>query len=154
MTYARAIHLRSGIKVLFAMACVLGLASGAAASKLGYSVNISKKTLENENYREVLFTGPRIQLVVMSLEPGQEIGMETHEDGDQFIRVEAGRGRAVLDDQRIDLQAGSAVVIPAGVAHNIINTSKAARLRIYVIYSPPEHDEGVVHRTKGDEENH
>ncbi|HEX5513233.1 MAG TPA: cupin domain-containing protein [Gammaproteobacteria bacterium] len=120
----------------------------ASAAASGYSVNIEKKTLENENYREVLFTGPRIQLVVMKLEPGEEIGMETHEDGDQFIRVETGDGEAILNGKQIELSDGVVVVIPAGVEHNVINTSETEALRLYVIYSPPEHPDGTVQRTK------
>lgn len=127
---------------------VLVAFASASAPESGYSVNIEQKTLKNENYREVLFTAPRIQLVVMKLEPGEEIGMETHDDGDQFIRVEAGDGEAILDDERIGLSDGVVVVIPAGVEHNVINTSKTEALRLYVIYSPPEHEEGTVQRTK------
>ncbi len=114
----------------------------------GYNVDIETRTLENDNFREVLFTGPHSQLVVMTLQPGEEIGTETHDDRDQFIRVEAGTGEAILDGERHPLQDGSAVVVPAGTEHNVVNTSPAEPLRLYTIYTPPEHPDGTVHRTK------
>ena len=114
----------------------------------GYVINIEKKSLENSYFREVLFTGPNSQLVVMSLEPGEDIGMETHADVDQFIRVEAGTGKAILNGEEHPLQDGSAVVIPAGTEHNIINTSQKERLQLYTIYSPPEHPDKTVHKNK------
>ena len=116
----------------------------------GYVTNIESKTLENENYREVLFTGPEIQLVLMSIGPGDEIGLETHDDVDQFIRVEAGQGKAILDGREHALEDGSAVVIPAGTAHNIVNVSTSEPLKLYSIYSPPEHPDGTVHRNKAE----
>ena len=94
----------------------------------GYVTNIEEKSLENTYFREVLFTGPLSQLVVMSLAPGEDIGMETHADTDQFIRVEAGRGKAILDGKEHSLADGSAVVIPAGTKHNIVNASKSEPL--------------------------
>jgi mannose-6-phosphate isomerase-like protein (cupin superfamily) len=114
----------------------------------GYSVNIEDKTIKNENFREVLFTGKHSQLVVMTLQPGEEIGEETHDGIDQFIRVEAGEGVAVLNDQETKILDGSAVVIPAGVKHNVINRSQEEPLRLYTIYSPPEHPDGTVHKNK------
>jgi mannose-6-phosphate isomerase-like protein (cupin superfamily) len=114
----------------------------------GYSVNIEEKTIKNENFREVLFTGKHSQLVVMTLQPGEEIGEETHDGIDQFIRVEAGEGVAVLNDQETKILDGSAVVIPAGVKHNVINRSQEEPLRLYTIYSPPEHPDGTVHKNK------
>ena len=114
----------------------------------GYSINIEAKTLKNENFREVLFTAPQSQLVVMTLQPGEAIGLETHEDHDQFIRVESGTGEAILDGERHALEDGVAVVIPAGTEHNVVNTSRSERLRLYTIYSPAEHPDGTVHRTK------
>jgi mannose-6-phosphate isomerase-like protein (cupin superfamily) len=116
----------------------------------GYSINIEEKTLHNENFREVLFTGPRSQLVVMTLQPGEEIGTETHDDRDQFIRVEAGTGEAILGGERHALEDGVAVVIPAGTEHNVINTSKTEPMRLYTVYSPAEHPYGTVHRTKAE----
>ena len=114
----------------------------------GYVVDIEAKTLENENFREVLFTAGHSQLVVMTLRPGEEIGMEHHDGRDQFIRVEAGEGEALIDGERHRLRDGWAVVIPSGVEHNIVNTSRSEPLRLYTIYSPPEHPDGTVHRDK------
>jgi mannose-6-phosphate isomerase-like protein (cupin superfamily) len=100
--------------------------------------NIEKKSLENKYFREVLFTGPHSQLVVMSIAPGEDIGMETHNNVDQFFRIEAGIGRAVLNGMEYNLEDGSAVVVPAGTEHNIINSSKSEPLKLYTIYSPPK----------------
>jgi mannose-6-phosphate isomerase-like protein (cupin superfamily) len=116
----------------------------------GFSTNIEEKTLDNQNFRQVLYTAPHTQLVVMSLRPGEDIGLERHEHGDQFIRVESGQGEAFIDGQRYPLYDGVAVVIPAGSEHNITNTSAGAPLRLYTIYSPPEHADGTIHRTKQD----
>lgn len=116
----------------------------------GYVANIEKKSLENKYFREVLFTGPHSQLVVMSIAPGEDIGMETHKDVDQFFRVEAGIGRAVLDGKEYNLEDGSAVVIPAGVEHNIINRSKSEPLKVYTIYSPPNHPDGTINKDKAE----
>lgn len=116
----------------------------------GYATNIEQKTLENNKFRQVLFTGPHAQLVVMALKPGEDIGLETHDDVDQFIRVEAGRGTAVLDGKEHVLEDGSAIVIPAGVEHNVINSSSSEPLKLYTIYSPPEHPDGTVHETKAE----
>ena len=117
----------------------------------GYVTNIEQDTLENEDYRRVLFTGPNTQLVLMTLQPGDEIGLEVHEEHDQFIRVEAGSGTAVLNGQEHQLEDGTAVVIPAGVEHNVINSSRSEALRLYTLYSPPEHPDGTIHRAKADE---
>jgi mannose-6-phosphate isomerase-like protein (cupin superfamily) len=118
----------------------------------GYVTNIEQDTLANEDFRRVLFTGPHTQLVLMTLQPGEDIGRETHEDIDQFIRVESGEGEALLNGTQHQLGDGSAVVIPAGVEHNIINTSSSTRLKLYTLYSPPEHADGTVHRTKREAE--
>jgi mannose-6-phosphate isomerase-like protein (cupin superfamily) len=118
----------------------------------GYHADIEKKTLENECFRQVLFTGPNCQLVVMALKAGEDIGTETHDDVDQFIRVEGGKGRAVLDGQEYALKDGSAVVIPAGTEHNVVNTSSTEALKLYTIYSPPEHPDGTVHKTRAEAE--
>lgn len=117
----------------------------------GYSTNIERDTLDNEDYRRVLFTGPHLQLVLMTLQPGEEIGLESHEGHDQFIRVEAGTGKATLDGKEVTLEDGSVVIIPPGVEHNVVNTSSEDTLRLYTLYSPPEHPEGTVHKTKADE---
>ena len=116
----------------------------------GYSIDIEARTLANDKFREVLYTAKNSQLVVMTLRPGEEIGLEKHEGHDQFIRVEAGEGVAVLDGERHALADGVAVVIPAGTEHNVINTSTSAPMRLYTIYSPPEHPPGTMHRTKAE----
>ncbi len=118
----------------------------------GYVTNIEKDTLENEDFRRVLFTGPNTQLVLMTLQPGEDIGLETHEEHDQFIRVESGEGEAVLNRKHHRLGDGSAVVVPAGVEHNITNTSSSTALKLYTLYSPPEHPDGTVNRTKREAE--
>jgi mannose-6-phosphate isomerase-like protein (cupin superfamily) len=118
---------------------------------VGYVTNIEQDTLENEDYRRVLFTGKNTQLVLMTLKPGEEIGRETHEEHDQFIRVEAGTGVALLNRKEHPLGDGTAVVIPAGVEHNIVNTSTDEPMRLYTLYSPPEHPDGTIHRSKADE---
>jgi mannose-6-phosphate isomerase-like protein (cupin superfamily) len=118
----------------------------------GHVTNIEMDTLENEDFRRVLFTGPNTQLVLMTLAPGEDIGLETHDEHDQFIRVEAGSGMVLLDGEESDLEDGFSVVIPAGVEHNVVNTSDDEPLRLYTLYSPPEHPDGTVHRTKKEAE--
>lgn len=120
----------------------------------GFVSNIERDTLENEDYRRVLFTGPNLQLVLMTLRPGDEIGVEVHDGHDQFIRVEEGEGVVIMDGERSPLEDGTAVVIPAGVEHNVVNTSRDAPLRLYTLYAPPEHPEGTVQPTKADEPEH
>ena len=116
----------------------------------GYLTNIERTTLDNTKFRRVLFTGPHAQLVVMALKPGEDIGLETHDDVDQFIRVEAGHGTVILDGKEHALEDGSAVVIPAGTRHNILNSSHTEALKLYTIYSPPEHPDSTTHETKAD----
>ncbi|HEY4717871.1 MAG TPA: cupin domain-containing protein [Anaerolineales bacterium] len=118
----------------------------------GYHVDIEKKTEKNDYFREVLFTGPHSQLVVMSLNVGEDIGLETHPDTDQFIRVEEGKGKAVLDGEEFELEDGSAIVIPAGTQHNVINTSSKKAMKLYTVYTPPEHPDGTIHKTKAEAE--
>ena len=115
----------------------------------GYVQNIEKLTEENTLFRKVLYTAPHSQLVVMSLKPGEDIGEEVHEL-DQFLRIEEGTGKAVLNDIEYPVGDGTAVVVPAGVKHNIINTSENTPLKLYTVYSPPEHRDGVEHATKED----
>jgi len=117
----------------------------------GYVTNIETAALENEFFRKVLFTTENIQLVVMSLAPGEEIGEEVH-TLDQFIRVEAGEGKSVLDGVESILADGSAVVIPKGVRHNIVNTSAEKPMKLYTLYAPPNHADGIIHATKADAE--
>ena len=116
----------------------------------GYSINIEEATLDNEYFRKVLFTGPKSQLVLMALRPGEDIGLETHPDIDQFIRVEAGEGLAVIDGQEFALEDGTAIVIPAGAEHNVTNVSDTELLQLYTVYTPPEHPDGTIHRTKAE----
>jgi len=116
----------------------------------GYSINIEEKTLAGNNFREVLYTTERSQLVIMTLQPGEEIGLEHHTGHDQFIRVEAGEGVAILDGEEHKLEDGVAVVIPAGTEHNVINTSQTKAMRLYTLYTPPEHPDGIVHATKAE----
>ncbi|MBA2247658.1 MAG: cupin domain-containing protein [Chloroflexia bacterium] len=116
----------------------------------GYSTNIESDTLANENFRQVLFTGAHSQLVLMTLQPGDEIGTETHDDRDQFFRIEAGTGEAIVAGETFPLSDGVVVVVPAGAEHNVVNTSAAEPLRLYSIYSPPEHPDGTVHKTKAE----
>ncbi|MHB8114649.1 MAG: cupin domain-containing protein [Bellilinea sp.] len=120
----------------------------------GYHADIEKITLRNEYFREVLFTGPHSQLVVMAIKPGDEIGTEIHNGNDQFFRIEAGKGKAVLAGKEFQLEDGMVVVVPAGVQHNIINTSANEMLKLYTIYSPPQHPDGTVHKTKAEADAH
>jgi mannose-6-phosphate isomerase-like protein (cupin superfamily) len=113
----------------------------------GFVGNIEKKTLENGNFRAVLYTAAHCQLVVMSIPPGGEIGEEVHVDNDQFLRVEQGEGAMVLDGVEHAIADGSAVIVPAGTRHNLINTGPTD-LRLYTLYSPPHHRDGIVHETK------
>ena len=114
----------------------------------GYVVDIEKETTKNTDFRRVLYTGKHSQLVLMSLKPGEEIGEETHDHVDQFFRFEAGEGKVTIDGKEHHIKDGSAVIVPAGAKHNVINISKRANLRLYTIYSPPEHQDGVVRHTK------
>lgn len=116
----------------------------------GYTINIEEKTLQNENFREVLHTEQHSQLVVMSLLPNEDIGMEVHEIVDQFIRVEQGEGKAIINGEEHILTDGSAIVVPAGTEHNIINRSSEKKLKLYTIYSPAHHKDKTIHKTKQD----
>jgi len=116
----------------------------------GYYVDIEKKTKENNYFREVLFTSQLIQLVVMSLKPGEEIGLETYLDTDQYISVEDGNGKATVDEIVYELKSGSALVIPAGTEYNIVNTSATGALKLYNVYIPPDYAGGTIHKTKAE----
>ena len=118
----------------------------------GYVVNIEEESLYNANFRKVLYTDERVQLVVMSLRPNEDIGEEVHQL-DQFIRVESGEGKAVLNGTEHSLTDGSAVIVPKGTLHNIINTSAEKPMKLYTLYAPPNHRDGVVHATKADAES-
>ena len=115
----------------------------------GYLTNIEKATKENTDYRRVLYTAKNSQLVLMNIKPGDEIGEEVHHL-DQFIRVEEGEGKAILDGVEHALCADDAIVIPQGTRHNIVNTG-SSDLKLYTVYSPPEHTDGTIHATKADE---
>lgn len=115
----------------------------------GYIDNIEKVTLENENFRKVLYTAKSCQLVVMKLDPGEDIGEEVH-TLDQFLRIESGSGKAVLDDVETEIMDGSAIIVPAGAKHNIINTSSDKAMKLYTLYAPPEHMDGVIRATKAE----
>jgi mannose-6-phosphate isomerase-like protein (cupin superfamily) len=115
----------------------------------GFITDIEKATLENTDYRRVLYTAQNSQLVLMNIKPGDEIGLETHEL-DQFIRIEQGEAKAILNEVEHELKDDFAVIIPGGTAHNIINTGQED-LKLYSIYSPPEHKDGTIHKTKEDE---
>ena len=116
--------------------------------KKGFVADIEKETKKNTDFRRVLYTGKFSQLVLMSLKPGEEIGEEVHDDVDQFFRFEEGEGAVVIDDAEHKVKDGSAVVVPSGAKHNVLNTSKTADLKLYTIYSPPEHQDKVVRKTR------
>jgi mannose-6-phosphate isomerase-like protein (cupin superfamily) len=116
----------------------------------GYSTAIEKETKKNSDFRRVLYTGRHSQLVLMSLKPMEEIGMETHPDIDQFFRFEEGEGKVIIDGVEHKVKDGDAVIVPAGAEHNVVNTSKKLELKLYTIYSPPEHQDKVVRHTKAD----
>ena len=119
----------------------------------GYVGSIESETLENTYFRQVVFTGRHAQLVVMCLQPGEEIGNEVHPDVDQFFRIEQGEAKFVLDGtEEHVVRDADAVVVPAGTHHNVINTSRTTPLKLYTIYSPPNHPDGTVHETKRDAE--
>lgn len=117
----------------------------------GYVINIEKATLKNNYFREVLYTTKNSQLVVMSLKPHEEIGEEIHHL-DQFIKCEAGEGKAILNGVTHKISEGFCVVVPSGAKHNIINTSSEKPLKLYTLYSPPNHHDAVIHKTKADAE--
>ena len=116
----------------------------------GFNSNIEKDTLENNNLRKVIYTSRHSQLVLMSLKPKEEIGMEVHTDNDQFFRFEKGFGKCMIDGNEYEVKDGSAIVVPAGAEHNVINMSSNSYLKLYTIYSPPQHKDGIVHKTKED----
>lgn len=117
----------------------------------GFLINIEKTTLNNEYFRKVLYTAKHCQLVVMSLKPKEDIGEEIHHL-DQFIRCEAGQGQAILDGATHQISDGFCIIVPAGAKHNIINTSSDKPLKLYTVYSPPNHRDGVIHKTKKEAE--
>lgn len=116
--------------------------------KKGFKMNIEKATLENNNFRKVLYTSGHFQLVLMSLLPKQDIGEEIHRENDQFFRFEAGTGKVIIDGNEYEVQNGDAVIIPSGARHNIINTDGKESLKMYTIYAPPHHKDGIIRSTK------
>lgn len=118
----------------------------------GFVDGIEKLTEENENFRQVLYTGKNLQLVLMTIQPGDDIGEEVHDDRDQFFRFEMGEGEVWIDDVANKVKADDGVIVPAGAKHNIVNTGSAP-LKLYTIYGPPEHIEGTIHATRADAES-
>lgn len=116
----------------------------------GFHTDIESETINNTNFRKVLFTGAHSQLVLMSLLPSEDIGMEVHSKVDQFFRFEVGEGKAILDGEEVIFKANDVVIVPAGTNHNIINTSTTEALKLYTIYSPANHPAGTIHATKAD----
>ena len=119
----------------------------------GFKTNIETATLENNNFRKVLYSGKHLQLVLMSLEAGEEIGEEIHHDNDQFFRFEGGLGKCVIDGNEYTVKDGDVIIVPAGAKHNIINADSTTKLKMYTIYSPPHHKDGIVRATKEDAQN-
>lgn len=118
----------------------------------GFASNIEKETLENKNFRRVLYTSKYSQLVLMSLKPNEEIGMEVHPENDQFFRIEKGEGICIIDGNEYQLTDGVAIVVPAGAQHNVKNTSETEELKLYTIYSPAHHKDGIIRSTKQEAE--
>ena len=119
----------------------------------GFVADIEKLTVENTDFRRVLYTGKYLQLVLMTLQPGEEIGAEVHEDHDQFFRIESGSGEVRIDGKATPVKDDDAVIVPAGARHNVVNTGDAP-LMLYTLYGPPEHRDGVVHKTKAEADAH
>jgi mannose-6-phosphate isomerase-like protein (cupin superfamily) len=116
----------------------------------GYKTEIEKETLSNNDFRRVLYTGKYSQLVLMTLKPGEEIGIETHDTIDQFFRFEEGEGKVIIDGNEYKVIDGDAAIVPSGSRHNVINTSKTKQLKLYTIYSPPEHIDKTIRHTKAE----
>lgn len=117
---------------------------------VGYVGPIEKLTEENTNFRQVIHTSGKQQLVVMCLLPGEDIGVEIHPDVDQFFRVEMGSGKVVMDGRETEVKEGDAIIVPAGAEHNVVNTSESDKLKLYTVYSPPNHPDGTVHKDKAE----
>jgi mannose-6-phosphate isomerase-like protein (cupin superfamily) len=114
----------------------------------GFHTNIEKETLNNDNFRKVLYTAKHSQLVLMNLVPKEEIGMEVHPDNDQFFRFESGVGKCIIDGNQYDVSDGACIIVPAGAQHNVINVSDSENLKMYTIYSPAHHKDGIIRKTK------
>jgi len=118
----------------------------------GFKIAIEKSTMENNNFRKVLYTSAHSQLVLMSLKPKEEIGEEIHHDNDQFFRFESGQGKCIIDGNEYEIHEGDAIIVPAGAKHNIINTNSVKDLKMYTIYSPAHHKDGIIRSTKKEAE--
>lgn len=118
----------------------------------GHNIELEKATVENSDFRRVLYTGKGSQLVLMSLKPSEEIGLETHPENDQFFRFEKGRGKVIVNDAEYEVEDGESVIVPMGAKHNVINLSDTEPLKFYTIYSPAHHEDGTVHKTKEEAE--
>ncbi len=127
---------------------VISSDQSANLKKKGLKTNIEKDALDNSNYRKVLYTGEHMQLVLMSLKPGEEIGDEIHLKSDQFFRFESGQGKCTINENEYAVGSGDIVLVPAGATHNVINTDATADLRLYTIYASPNHKDGVIRATK------
>ena len=141
---------------VFLAVCFLVSVTAASVSpdqKKGLSINLEKATLKNNNFRQVLYTGQYNQLVLMSLKPHEDIGMEVHADTDQFFYFMGGKGTCIVNGNKYEVRDGSAVFVPAGAHHNVINTMKNHDLKLFTTYSPPEHKDGIVRKTEADAEN-
>ena len=118
----------------------------------GFYANVERDTVENADFRRVLYSGKHMQLVLMSLKPGEEIGMEVHNENDQFFRFDAGEGKVIIDGNEYDVRDGDAIIVPAGADHNVINASDTDDLKLYTIYAPSHHKDGIVRATKEEAE--
>ena len=121
------------------------------SSKLGFHDDIEQDTLDNEFFRKVLYTAKNMQLVLMTLKPGENIGME-HHDSDQFFRFEEGVGQCIINGNTYDIKDGDSVIVPGGSEHDVINTSNVKQLKMYTLYAPPNHVDGAIHETKEEAE--
>ena len=120
----------------------------------GFKSNIEKDTLKNENFRKVLYTSNHLQLVLMTLKTGEEIGEEVHIGIDQFFRFESGMGKCIIDGNEYTVEDGDVIIVPAGSKHNVINTGTGEELKMYTIYAPPHHQDGLINATKNDAEKY
>jgi mannose-6-phosphate isomerase-like protein (cupin superfamily) len=118
----------------------------------GFNSDIEKDTLGNKNFRKVLYTGKHLQLVLMTLKPGEDIGMETHPGNDQFFRFESGKGKCIIDGNEYKVEDGDVILVPAGAKHNVINADPKSELKMYTIYGPPNHQDGTIRKTKEEAE--